>query len=125
MKGSGQTPYSRHTDSLNLKLHVYAIYVSPPRRGDGRAVVRSSVREFLASEAMYHLNVPTSRAARFYSFISFQYSNDDVCTVCYSLVICDDLIWRDQFYNGHPRQEKSRYLGLAIQIVWFVLKQKN
>ena len=35
LKGSGKTPYSR--------------------RGDGRAVVRSSVREFLASEALYHL----------------------------------------------------------------------
>ena len=35
LKGSGLTPYSR--------------------RGDGRAVIRSSVREFLCSEAMYHL----------------------------------------------------------------------
>ena len=35
IKGSGLTPYSR--------------------RGDGRAVIRSSVREFLASEAMYYL----------------------------------------------------------------------
>ena len=35
LKGSGRTPYSRH--------------------GDGRAVLRSSVREFLGSEAMYHL----------------------------------------------------------------------
>ncbi|GAC1573794.1 MAG: YdiU family protein [Candidatus Elarobacter sp.] len=32
------------------------------RFGDGRAVVRSSVREFLASEAMHHLGVPTTRA---------------------------------------------------------------
>lgn len=36
------------------------------RHGDGRAVLRSSVREFLASEAMYHLGVPTSRAARYF-----------------------------------------------------------
>ena len=43
MKGSGPTPYSR--------------------TADGRAVLRSSVREFLASEAMFHLGVPTSRAA--------------------------------------------------------------
>jgi len=41
-KGSGQTPFSR--------------------RGDGHAVLRSSVREFLASEAMFHLGVPTTRA---------------------------------------------------------------
>ena len=42
LKGSGKTPYSR--------------------AGDGRAVLRSSVREFLASEAMYYLGVSTSRA---------------------------------------------------------------
>ena len=32
------------------------------RGADGRAVLRSSLREFLASEAMHHLNVPTTRA---------------------------------------------------------------
>ncbi|MBY4676937.1 protein adenylyltransferase SelO [Marinobacterium arenosum] len=42
LKGSGKTPYSRH--------------------GDGRAVLRSCIREFLASEAMAALNVPTTRA---------------------------------------------------------------
>lgn len=42
LKGSGMTPYSR--------------------MGDGRAVLRSSVREFLCSEAMAGLNIPTSRA---------------------------------------------------------------
>jgi uncharacterized protein YdiU (UPF0061 family) len=42
LKGSGRTPYSR--------------------MGDGRAVLRSSIREFLCSEAMHHLGVPTTRA---------------------------------------------------------------
>jgi uncharacterized protein YdiU (UPF0061 family) len=42
LKGSGLTPYSR--------------------MGDGRAVLRSSVREFLCSEAMHGLGIPTSRA---------------------------------------------------------------
>ncbi len=42
LKGAGQTPYSR--------------------MGDGRAVLRSSIREFLASEAMAALGVPTTRA---------------------------------------------------------------
>ncbi|MFC3122921.1 protein adenylyltransferase SelO [Agaribacter flavus] len=42
LKGSGQTPYSRHAD--------------------GRAVLRSSIREYLASEALHKLNIPTSRA---------------------------------------------------------------
>ncbi len=43
LKGAGQTPYSR--------------------MGDGRAVLRSSIREFLASEALHALSIPTSRAA--------------------------------------------------------------
>jgi len=42
LKGSGLTPYSR--------------------MGDGRAVLRSSIREFLCSEAMYALGIPTTRA---------------------------------------------------------------
>ena len=42
LKGSGKTPYSR--------------------MGDGRAVLRSSIREFLASEAMHALGIPTTRA---------------------------------------------------------------
>lgn len=42
LKGAGQTPYSRFAD--------------------GRAVIRSSVREYLASEAMHGLGVPTTRA---------------------------------------------------------------
>ncbi|MBP2197501.1 protein adenylyltransferase SelO [Pantoea cypripedii] len=42
LKGAGLTPYSR--------------------MGDGRAVIRSTVREFLASEALHHLGIPTTRA---------------------------------------------------------------
>ena len=42
LKGAGRTPYSR--------------------RGDGRAVLRSSIREFLCSEAMHALGIPTTRA---------------------------------------------------------------
>ena len=78
LKGSGKTPYSR--------------------RGDGRAVLRSSIREFLASEAMFHLGVPTSRAA--------------------SLVVSEEQVWRDQFYDGHPRQEKTAVL-LRVAPSWF------
>lgn len=65
LKGSGPTPYSR--------------------TADGRAVLRSSVREFLCSEAMHHLGVPTTRAL--------------------SLVGTGDKIWRDMFYDGRPAQE--------------------
>lgn len=42
LKGAGQTPYSRF--------------------GDGRAVLRSSIREYLCSEAMHGLGIPTTRA---------------------------------------------------------------
>ncbi|THD53989.1 YdiU family protein [Enterobacteriaceae bacterium ML5] len=42
LKGAGLTPYSR--------------------MGDGRAVLRSVIREFLASEALHHLSIPTTRA---------------------------------------------------------------
>ena len=65
LKGVGRTPYSR--------------------RGDGRAVLRSSIREFLCSEAMHHLGVPTTRAL--------------------SLVTSGESVVRDMFYDGHPRSE--------------------
>ncbi len=65
LKGAGPTPYSR--------------------RGDGFAVLRSSVREFLCSEAMHHLGVPTTRAL--------------------SLMLTGEKVWRDMFYNGNPQQE--------------------
>ena len=42
LKGAGLTPYSRHAD--------------------GRAVLRSSIREYLASEYMNALGIPTTRA---------------------------------------------------------------
>ncbi|MFT6267514.1 MAG: hypothetical protein ACJAVV_000312 [Alphaproteobacteria bacterium] len=42
LKGAGPTPYSRHAD--------------------GRAVLRSTIREYLASEALHHLGIPSSRA---------------------------------------------------------------
>lgn len=42
LKGAGLTPYSR--------------------MGDGRAVLRSTIRESLASEAMHALGIPTTRA---------------------------------------------------------------
>lgn len=65
LKGAGPTPYSR--------------------RADGRAVLRSSVREFLCSEAMHHLGIPTTRAL--------------------SLVATGDGVVRDMFYDGNPQVE--------------------
>jgi serine/tyrosine/threonine adenylyltransferase len=65
LKGAGLTPYSR--------------------TADGRAVLRSSIREFLCSEAMHHLGVPTTRAL--------------------SLVATGEGVWRDMFYDGNPQVE--------------------
>lgn len=65
LKGAGPTAYSR--------------------RADGRAVLRSSVREYLMSEAMHYLGVPTTRAL--------------------SLVRTGEPVMRDMFYDGHPAYE--------------------
>ena len=65
LKGAGLTPYSR--------------------TADGRAVLRSSIREFLCSEAMHHLGVQTTRAL--------------------SLVATGEDVMRDMFYDGHPKVE--------------------
>lgn len=65
LKGAGPTPYSRSADGL--------------------AVLRSSVREFLCSEAMHHLGVPTTRAL--------------------SLTLTGEQVVRDMFYDGNPKAE--------------------
>ncbi|MBX3158975.1 MAG: YdiU family protein [Deltaproteobacteria bacterium] len=65
LKGAGPTPYSR--------------------RADGRAVLRSSLRELVCSEAMFHLGIPTTRAL--------------------SLVATGEPVQRDLLYDGHPRFE--------------------
>ncbi|XP_034069869.1 protein adenylyltransferase SelO-like isoform X1 [Gymnodraco acuticeps] len=78
LKGSGKTPYSRS--------------------GDGRAVIRSSVREFLCSEAMHFLGIPTSRAA--------------------SLIVSDEPVIRDTFYNGNVKTEKGAVV-LRLAKSWF------
>jgi uncharacterized protein YdiU (UPF0061 family) len=65
LKGAGPTPYSR--------------------TADGRAVLRSSVREFLCSEAMHGLGIATTRAL--------------------SLVGTGEAVERDMFYDGNPDDE--------------------
>jgi uncharacterized protein YdiU (UPF0061 family) len=65
LKGAGPTPYSRFAD--------------------GRAVLRSSLREFVCSEAMHHLGIPTTRAL--------------------SLVATGEDVVRDILYRGDPRPE--------------------
>ncbi|XP_059039871.1 protein adenylyltransferase SelO-like isoform X2 [Mustela lutreola] len=78
------------------RAHLIGIYMN--RNGDGRAVLRSSVREFLCSEAMHSLGIPTSRAA--------------------SLVVSDDEVWRDQFYNGNVVKERGAVV-LRVAKSWF------
>ncbi|KAG2671313.1 hypothetical protein I3843_14G125500 [Carya illinoinensis] len=65
LKGAGKTPYSRFADGL--------------------AVLRSSIREFLCSEAMHSLGIPTTRA------------------LC--LVTTGKYVTRDMFYDGNPKEE--------------------
>jgi uncharacterized protein YdiU (UPF0061 family) len=67
LKGAGLTPYSR--------------------TADGRAVLRSSVREFMCSEAMHYLGIPTTRAL--------------------SLVGTGEAVVRDMFYDGNPQPERG------------------
>lgn len=67
LKGAGRTPYSRD--------------------GDGRAVLRSSIREFLCSEAMHALGVPTTRAG--------------------CVITSDTYVIRDLRYDGNPKRERA------------------
>ncbi|QOD60198.1 YdiU family protein [Polaribacter haliotis] len=67
LKGAGETPYSRTADGL--------------------AVLRSSIREYLCSEAMFYLGVSTTRAL--------------------SLSLSGDQVLRDVLYNGNPAYEKG------------------
>ncbi|MBP11916.1 MAG: hypothetical protein CMA71_00005, partial [Euryarchaeota archaeon] len=75
LKGSGMTPYSRFAD--------------------GKAVVRSSIREFLCSEAMFHLGVPTTRAL--------------------SLVTTGEDVIRDVLYDGRPAPEPGAIVCRVAQ----------
>jgi len=65
LKGAGKTPYSRHAD--------------------GMAVLRSSIREYLCSEAMFHLGIPTTRAL--------------------SLTLTGEEVIRDKLYDGRADYE--------------------
>lgn len=67
LKGAGETPYSRTADGL--------------------AVLRSSIREYLCSEAMFHLGVPGTRAL--------------------SLALSGDSVMRDMLYDGNSAYEKG------------------
>ena len=65
LKGAGKTPYSRSAD--------------------GRAVLRSSLREYVCSEAVHHLGIPTTRSL--------------------TLIATGEPVIRDMFYDGHAKAE--------------------
>ena len=71
LKGAGITPYSRGAD--------------------GRKVLRSSLREFLCSEAMFHLGIPTTRAA--------------------TCITSDDYVIRDIWYDGNEISERCTVIS--------------
>lgn len=78
LKGAGPAPYSRHADGI--------------------AVLRSSVREFLCSEAIQHLGVPTTRAL--------------------SLVLTGEQVVRDMFYDGNPESEPGAVVCRVVRSLW-------
>jgi len=75
LKGAGPTPYSR--------------------QGDGFAVLRSSIREYMCAEAVHHLGIPTTR----------------------SLTLCTtgETIARDVFYDGNVTMEQGAIVCRAAQ----------
>ena len=75
LKGAGPTPYSRSADGL--------------------AVLRSSIREYLCSEAMHHLGVPTTRA--------------------FTLSLTGDEVLRDVMYNGNSAYEKGAIVSRTAE----------
>lgn len=75
LKGAGRTPYSRSADGL--------------------AVLRSSIREFLCSESMHFLGIPTTRA------------------LC--LVTTGNDVIRDMFYDGNPKEEPGAVVCRVAQ----------
>ncbi|KAJ7957419.1 hypothetical protein O6P43_023727 [Quillaja saponaria] len=75
LKGAGKTPYSQSADGL--------------------AVLRSSIGEFLCSEAMHSLGIPTTR------------------TLC--LVTTGKLVTRDMFYDGNPKEEPGAIICRVAQ----------
>ena len=75
-KGAGQTPFSRSAD--------------------GRKVLRSSIREFLCSEAMFHLGIPTTRAP--------------TCITSF-----ESTVIRDKFYDGRAKMEPCTVITRAAE----------
>ncbi|KAI3737869.1 hypothetical protein L2E82_27884 [Cichorium intybus] len=82
LKGAGKTPYSRFADGL--------------------AVLRSSIREFLCSEVIHSLGIPTTRAL--------------------SLVTTGKYVTHDMFYDGNPKDEPAWAVEVAERTASMIVK---
>ena len=116
--GAGKTPYSRF--------------------GDGRAVLRSSIREYLCSEAMHHLGVPTCKFKTYVVYVTLCVGWQ-CCTIMiiqlslYSpkpqfsaraaaIIVSEDRVMRDMFYDGHPQMEKCSVILSPSKVHIVLLK---
>ena len=103
--------FCRGIDGIDYELQLKGAGLTPySRNADGRAVLRSSLREYLMSEAMHYLGVPTTRAL--------------------SLVSTGDSVLRDMFYNGHAEYEPGAIvLRVAPSFIRFgnfeILSERN
>ena len=96
LKGAGKTPYSRFADGL--------------------AVLRSSIREFLCSEAMHGLGIPTTRALclvttgnyvtrdMFYEYVM------QICLVSAKYIVCDGFLFCLEFNSSNIFYKTNAYL---------------
>jgi len=79
LKGAGKTPYSRS--------------------GDGRAVLRSSIREYICAEHLYSLGIPTTRSL--------------------AIIVSHTIkIIRDPLYNGNPINEDTAIVTRVAPTFW-------
>lgn len=100
LKGAGKTPYSR--------------------MGDGRAVLRSTIREFLASEAMHGLRIPTTRALSIATGDESVY-RETVEPGAMLIRIADSHLRFGHFehlYVGQQRAEIEKLANYAIEHHW-------
>tara|TARA_A100001015_G_scaffold175660_1_gene195404 strand:+ start:2681 stop:4147 length:1467 start_codon:yes stop_codon:yes gene_type:complete len=96
LKGAGTTPYSRF--------------------GDGRAVLRSSIREYLCSEAMHALGVPTTRALCIFNSKTpvYRESTESAAVICR---VAKSHIRFGSFEHFHHRGEQSAVRNLACYVI--------
>ncbi|EAU85523.1 hypothetical protein CC1G_06424 [Coprinopsis cinerea okayama7 len=109
LKGSGRTPFSRSADGL--------------------AVVRSSIREYLCSEAMYALGIPTTRALSIVSLPALPVQRERVESASIVTRLAPSFIRIGNFeaFNGPTNmfffgggQQKPDYEGLRMLGEWVV-----